>query len=281
MNVGEVISGSRQRLSSAGIDEARPEAELLVSEVTGRGRAWLFLHPDEELTSAQVARLEALLSRRLKREPLPYILGRAEFYGLSFRVTPAALIPRPETEILVEASIERARTLLVRSIADVGAGSGAITVTIAEQAPQAHVTAVDVSLDALHLTRENAAAHGVADRVRLVCSDLLDGLRGEFDCIVANLPYCRTGDFPGLQPEVRDYEPRTALDGGADGLELIRRLSEQLLGHLRTGGFAALEVGAGQAAEVTKLLETVGLRAVEVLRDYAGFERVVIGWRRG
>jgi release factor glutamine methyltransferase len=281
MNVGEAILGSRQRLASAGIPEARLEAELLVSEVTGRGRAWLFLHPDAELTSEQVARLEALLSRRLKREPLPYILGRAEFYGITFRVTPAALIPRPETEILVEAAIERARTLAARTIADVGAGSGAIAVTIAKQAPQMHVTAVDVSLDALRLTRENAAAHGVADRVRLVCSDLLDGLRSEFDGIVANLPYVRADEFPEVQPEVRDYEPRRALDGGADGLELIRRLSEQLLGHLRTGGFAALEVGAGQAAEVTKLLETVGLRAVKVLRDYAGFERVVIGWRRG
>ncbi|MGD0112351.1 MAG: peptide chain release factor N(5)-glutamine methyltransferase [Armatimonadota bacterium] len=281
MRITEAISRSRQRLSSVGIDEARLDAELLVSEVTGRGRAWLFLHPDEELTPAQTARLEALLSRRLRREPLPYILGRAEFCGLTFRVTPAALIPRPETEILVEAAIERAQGLGAQFIVDVGSGSGAIAVALARQMPQVHVIAADVSLNALRLARENVVTHDAAGRVHLLCSDLLDGLRGEFDCVVANLPYVRADEFPELQPEVRNYEPRWALDGGPDGLELIRRLGAQLLGHLRTGGFAALEVGAGQAPEVTKLLETAGLRTVEALRDYGGIERVVIGWRKG
>jgi release factor glutamine methyltransferase len=281
MRITEAISRSRQRLSSVGIDEARLDAELLVSEVTGRGRAWLFLHPDEELTPAQTARLEALLSRRLRREPLPYILGRAEFCGLTFRVTPAALIPRPETEILVEAAIERAQGLGAQFIVDVGSGSGAIAVALARQMPQVHVIAADVSLNALRLARENVVTHDAAGRVHLLCSDLLDGLRGEFDCVVANLPYVRADEFPELQPEVRNYEPRWALDGGPDGLELIRRLGAQLLGHLRTGGFAALEVGAGQAPEVTKLLETAGLRTAEALRDYGGIERVVIGWRKG
>jgi release factor glutamine methyltransferase len=281
MRITEAISRSRQRLSSVGIDEARLDAELLVSEVTGRGRAWLFLHPDEELTPAQTAQLGTLLSRRLRREPLPYILGRAEFCGLTFRVTPAALIPRPETEILVEAAIERAQGLGAQFIVDVGSGSGAIAVALARQMPQVHVIAADVSLNALRLARENVVTHDAAGRVHLLCSDLLDGLRGEFDCVVANLPYVRADEFPELQPEVRNYEPRWALDGGPDGLELIRRLGAQLLGHLRTGGFAALEVGAGQAPEVTKLLETAGLRTAEALRDYGGIERVVIGWRKG
>lgn len=281
MKISEAISESRRRLSFAGTDEARLEAELLASEVTGRGRAWLFLHADEELTPAQAARLDALLSRRFRREPLPYILGRAEFYGLTLRVTPVALIPRPETEILVEATIARAQHSGAQLIVDVGAGSGAVAVALAARMPQARVAAVDLSLEALRLARENALAHGVTDRVHLVCSDLLGGLRGEFGCIAANLPYIRADEFAALQPEVRDYEPRSALDGGADGLDLIRRLSQQLLGHLRTGGFAALEVGAGQAPAVTNLLRTVGLCAIEVLRDYAGIERVVIGWRKG
>ena len=275
------ISRTQRELDAAGSTEARLEAEVLVSEVVGKRRDWILLHPDDRLTPDQASRLDSLLARRITREPLPYVLGRAEFFGLTFRITPAAIVPRPETEILLEAVVERARAIGAAIAVDVGAGSGAIAVTLAKQVPEMRVIALDVSLDALRLTRENAAAHRVAHRVIPVASDLLEGVRGETDCIAANLPYIMTGEFPDLQPEVRDYEPRAALDGGADGLALIRRLSGQLLGHLRTGGFAALEVGAGQAAEVTKLLDHAGLSGVEVLRDYAGIERVVIGWRKG
>src|SRR5574340_713206 len=195
-------------LAAVGIEEARLEAEVLVGAVTGRSREWLFLQPDELLTPEQAARLEALLARRRGREPLPYLLGRLEWYGLTFRITPAALIPRPETEILVEMAIARAREIDARAALDVGAGSGAIAVTLAKHVPALRVVAVDVSVEALRLARENARAHGVADRVSLVCCDLLSGLRGEFDCVLANLPYLPRGAFPGLQPEVRDFEPR-------------------------------------------------------------------------
>ena len=277
LNASQATIHCQRALTSAGIGEARLEAELLVGEAVGRRREWLFLHPDEQLTDDQIARVECMLARRLNREPLPYILGRAEFYGLTFRITPAAIVPRPETEILVEAAVERARAIGAELAVDVGAGSGAIAVTLAKQLPQVRVMAIDVSLDALRLTRENSERQGVADRVHPVRSDLLGGIRGEFDCIVANLPYIPTQEFPSLQAEVREHEPRAALDGGDDGLALIRRLSVQLLGHLRTRGFAALEVGAGQAGEVTKLLEAGGLSGLEVLRDYAGIERVVLG----
>jgi release factor glutamine methyltransferase len=281
LSTSQAVARCSRGLASADIDEARLEAELLVGEVVGRGREWLFLHPDEQLTPEQSARLNSLLARRLKREPLPYLLGRAEFYGLSFRATPAAIIPRPETEILVEAAVARAGRGRAHLAVDVGTGGGAMAVVLAKQIPTLRVVAVDVSLDALRLTRENCEAHGVAQRVHLVCSDLLDGISGEFDWVVANLPYCCNDEFPNLQPEVRDFEPRRALDGGPDGLALIRRLGGQLLGHLRICGFAALEVGAGQAQEVAKLLGSAGLSAIEVLRDYAGIERVVIGWRDG
>ena len=279
--ISQAMASCAAALASAGIDEAHLEAELLVGEVIGRTREWLFLRPDERLTPGQVARLDSLLARRLKREPLPYLLGRAEFYGLAFRVTPAAIIPRPETEILVEAAIEHARASQAKTALDVGAGSGAIVVTLAKLLPGLRAVAVDISQDALRLTRENALAHGVADRIDLVCSDLLSGLRGEFDCVLANLPYIRRDEFPDLQPEVRDFEPRGALDGGEDGLTPIRQLGKQLLAHLRTGGFALFEVGLGQAAEVQNLLTREGLAEVSVLRDYAGIERVVFGRRKG
>lgn len=268
-------------LAAAGIAEARLEAEMLLGEVTGRSREWLFLHPEELLTPEQAARLEALLSRRREREPLPYILGRIEWYGLTFRVTPAALIPRPETEILVEMAIARAREMGARTALDVGAGSGVIAVALAKHVPDLTVVAVDVSREALRLTRENARAHGVAERVSLVCCDLLSAIRGEFDCVLANLPYIPCDDFTGLQPEVRDFEPRVALDGGEDGIDLVRRLGSQLLAHLRTDGFAMLEVGLGQAAAAEKVLAGAGLVEVGVRRDYAGIERVVFGERKG
>lgn len=213
-------------------------------------------------------------------QPLPYLLGQAQFYGLPFRVTPAAIVPRPETEILVEAAMARAAAVGTALAVDVGTGCGAIAVTLAKHLPGMRVAAVDISLDALRLTRENCRTHQVEGRVAVVCGDLLARIRAQADCIVANLPYVRRGEFADLQPEVRDFEPRRALDGGEDGLAVIRRLSGQLWEHLRTGGFAGLEVGAGQAPEVEKLLQAGGLTGVEVIADYAGIERVVTGWRR-
>ena len=279
--ISEAVARCAERLAEVGIESARTEAELLVGAALDRSRDWLFLHPDEFLSAEQQAHLAGLLARRAAREPLPYILGRAEFCGLSFRATPAAIVPRPETEILVEAVVARAREVGAEVAVDVGTGCGAIAVALAKQLSEVRVIAIDTSPEALRLARDNCRAHGVADRVALVGSDLLSAIRLEVDCVVANLPYIRSDEFPSLQPEVRDWEPRAALDGGEDGLEVIRRFSGQLLGHLRTGGFAGLEVGTGQAGEVAKLLRAGGLGGIEVLRDYGGIERVVIGWRGG
>ena len=277
----QAVAASAARLAEAAVESPRTEAELLVAEVLARTRGWLFLHPQAPLSPDQSARLQSLLDRRCRREPLPYLLGRTEFHGLVLHLTPAAIVPRPETEVLVEAAAARLAPGDGKLAADIGTGCGAIAVALAHQVPGLRVVALDLSLDALRLARRNSRRRQVADRVPLVCGDLLSPLRSRFDAVLANLPYIRTADFPHLQPEVRRFEPRLALDGGQDGLAVIRRLSRQLWCHLRTGGFAALEVGAGQAVEVANLLRAAGLSEVETVADYAGIARVVIGWCKG
>lgn len=279
--LADALAEVARRLLAAGVDSPRLEAEVLVREAVGVSKERLFSHPELPLSTEVRAKLEEWVARRARREPLPYILGHAEFYSLTFRVTPAVISPRPETEILVEEAAKRAREGAARLLVDVGTGSGAIAVVLAKELPGARVVAVDVSLEALRLTRENCARHGVAERVTLVGSDLLSALAVEADAIVANLPYVASDVLSGLEPEVRDFEPRGALDGGYDGLEVIRRLSPQLPSHLSEHGFVALEVGVGQAGEVAKLLSDHGLSGTEMVRDYAGIERVVIGWRAG
>ena len=279
--VGEAVRTVMRQLAEAGVDGPQLEAEILVREAAGLSKEQLLAHPERKLAPEAGRRLERSAARRAAREPLAYILGRAEFYSLTFRVTPAAIVPRPETEILVEETVKRAREIGAKLLVDVGTGSGAIAVALAKELPEARVVAADVSRAALELTRENCARHGVTERVLLVGSDLLSALRLEADGIVANLPYVESEVLSQLQPEVRDFEPRVGLDGGYDGLEVIRRGSAQLAAHLSRGGFAALEVGAGQAGEVANLLAAGGLTHLEVARDYAGIERVVIGWRVG
>jgi release factor glutamine methyltransferase len=279
--LAEAVAETAHLLAQAGVDTPRLEAEVLVREAAEVSKERLFSHPELPLSPEARGRLEGFVARRLRREPLPYVLGHAEFYSLTFRITPAVISPRPETEILVEGAVKRAREISARLLVDVGTGSGAIAVVLARELPEARVIAVDVSREALRLTRENCVRHGVAARVWTVCGDLLSALEGEADAIVGNLPYVESGVLSALQPEVRDFEPRAALDGGYDGLEVIRRLSVQLPSHLSKRGFVALEVGAGQAGGVAKLLAADGLGGTEIVRDYAGIERVVIARREG
>jgi release factor glutamine methyltransferase len=233
------------------------------------------------MSQEAATRLESLTRRRARREPLSYVLGWTEFHSLSFSVTPAVVTPRPETEILVDAALSRVRDAGPMLFVDVGTGSGAIAVALARARPQARVVAIDISPAALAVAGENCGRHGVLKQVHRVCGDLLSGVGARADGIVANLPYIGRDEFPYLEPEVREFEPREGLDGGEDGLQVIRRLSVQLLEHLADGGLAALEVGAGQALEVAKLLAAEGLSRIEVVRDLAGIERVVLGWRAG
>jgi len=279
--VAWAVSWVARQLSAAGIERARPEAESIVSQATGRSREHLLTHPSEPLAPEEIAGISALAERRAAREPLPYVLGEVEFHSLPFHISPAAMVPRPETEILVEAAVLRARAARARLAVDVGTGCGAIAIVLARELPELRVVAVDVSLPALVLARRNCQRYAVSDHVSLVGGDLLAALRAPADLIVANLPYVRRAEFPGLEPEVRDWEPRIALDGGEHGLAAIRRLSVQLFDHLRPGGCVVLEVGAGQAQEVANLLARAGLSGVEALPDYSGIPRVVVGWRRG
>ena len=281
VTVAEAISQAAQRLSDRAIRRARAEAELLVGAALGRSRESLIAHPEDRLPVEAGAALEELVARRAAREPLAYILGEIEFYSLPFHISPEAIVPRPETELLVEAVVNRMRPRDLQSAVDVGTGSGVIAVVLARELPQLRVVATDISAKALALARRNCVRYQVAERVSLVCCDLLEGLGQPVDCIAANLPYVSSDEFVHLQPEVADHEPRGALDGGTDGLCVIRRLSAQLLGHLTPSGLAALEVGAGQAPGVEKLLRDRGFARTEVVLDYSGIERIVIGWRQG
>ena len=268
-------------LSDAGIERPRAEAELIVRAAAGMRVEDLVRDPHVTLTEGQLRQADEWAARRAAREPLAYVLGRAEFFSRTFLASRAAIVPRPVTEVLAEAAIERARAIGASLAVDVGTGSGALAITLAHEVPGLTVVATDISMAALCLARRNVELHRVTAQAFPVCCDLLGAVGRPVNCVVANLPYIAHDDFPQLAPEVRDYEPRIALDGGLDGLGMIRRLSVQLCDHLHKGGFAALEVGAGQAGEVAKLLVAAGLADVEVLRDYAGIERVVIGWRRG
>jgi release factor glutamine methyltransferase len=220
-------------------------------------------------------RYEALVRRRLGREPLAYILGRQEFWRLSFEVSPAVLIPRSETELIVELALE----LLPRganpsNVADLCTGSGCVAVALATEITGSRITATDISEAALDVARRNAATHGVAERIEFRCADLLTGLSGPFDLIACNPPYVADGDRPGLQPEVRDYEPGVALFGGADGFHIVERLVQSAAGYLRPGGHLLFEFGLGQDERVESLVDgTDRLRLVELRRDLQGIAR--------
>ncbi len=279
LRASAAVRRAARTLETAGLERARAEAELLVCGAAGRPLEWLLVHPEDMLSPEQAARLEDMVGRRARREPLPYVLGHAEFYSLDLFVGPAAIVPRPETEVLAEAALARAPE--ARFAVDVGVGCGALAVVLARERPEMMVLGIDVSREALRLARRNIARYGLGRRVALAAGDLLDPVGRRADLVVANLPYIRTGDFPDLAPEVSRWEPRIALDGGEDGLALIRRLAGQLERHLSAGGIAALEVGAGQAEEVANLLRRAGLTEVEVVPDYAKIDRVVIGRKRG
>jgi release factor glutamine methyltransferase len=259
-------SAATERLAAAGAESPRLDAELLLAEALGVTRTSLYLRVPGPLDAAARERFESLLARREAREPVAYILGRKEFRRLSLGVDPRVLIPRPETELLVEVGLELAPGARV---ADVGTGSGAIALALADERPDLSLTGIDASADALVLARDNARRLGLD--VEFVEGDLLVG--GPYDAVLANLPYVRDGEE--LAPEIARYEPGRALYGGADGLDVIRRL----VGMASPGvvPLLALEVGEGQADAVASMLRDAGFGDVERRRDLAGIERVVVG----
>lgn len=276
------VAAARVRLRDAGISahESDLDARLLAEHVLG----WTTERYVADSLSAPpdgfAAHFNALLARRCSREPFAYIVGHEEFWGLMFDVTPDVLIPRPETELLVECAIGRCSAGAAARIADVCTGSGCIAIAIASERPAVTVRASDISDAALDVARHNVRRHGVAGRVEIVRGDLLDGAEGPFDVIVANPPYVRDGDRPALQPEVGAHEPGVALFGGNDGLGLIARLLPQASARLRTGGTLFFEFGYGQDTEVEALIaSTPGLRMIELRRDLAGIPRVAAATR--
>ena len=252
---------------------ARIEVQCLLQAVLQVNRAWLFTHPEQSLDADQHARYMTLFERRLRGEPIAYLLGEREFYGLVFKVSPATLIPRPETELLVELALQRIPQQGAFRVLDLGTGSGAIALSIAHARTSAEVVAVDASAAALEVAQFNSQRLGLAN-VRLLQSDWFSALHGErFDIIVSNPPYIAAGNAHLEQGDVR-FEPRTALASGANGLEDTRRIIAQAREHLSTNGRLLLEHGYDQAEQVRVLLQRAGFTGVFSARDLAGIERV-------
>jgi len=272
-------------------ERARRDTETLLLHALRKNAsnvnlAWLIAHDDEPLAPDAAATFCDLIERRLAGEPIQYITGEAEFYGLPLYVSRDVLIPRPETEHLVEKAIALAQKLRlsganpVLRIVDVGTGSGAIAVALAHALPSAEITATDISPEALAVAKANAARHGVADRMRFLEGDLLEPVAGEqFEMVVSNPPYVPESDRATLDVEVRNYEPAQALFAGEDGLRIYHRLIPAVFGALVTGGFAALEIGYGQQEAIHALLADAGFSGIEFFGDLQGIPRVAIARR--
>jgi release factor glutamine methyltransferase len=249
-----------------------------LAHALGWAQAALLTHPEHILSATETNRFETMLSRREASEPMQYILGSQEFFGLRFEVSPAVLIPRPETEHLVEAVLERFGRNAAPHIVDVGTGSGAIAIALAHEMPNAHITAVDCSLPALAVAQRNALQHGVAERVTFLESDLLGSVKeNDFDAVVSNPPYIANEE--ALEPQVFHYEPHAALFAGPTGIEIYERLIPQALGALKPHGWLIVEIGHGQQAALERLLDE--WKAVSFLPDLQGIPRVVLAQKRG
>ncbi len=272
-----LLGWARRELQAAGIEDGLLEARVLLAHALRTTREDLLRLGDVPVEAGAADRYRVSVARRAAREPLAYLTGRREFYGRAFAVAPGVLVPRPETEMLVELAVERLRAGQSGVLVDVGAGSGCIAVSAAAEGWE-RVLAVDIQVGALAAARENAREHGVDGRVAFVRGDLLGCVAtASADLVLSNPPYIPTADIEALQPEVRDHEPRVALDGGPDGLACYRRLLADARRVLRPGGVLAVEVGAGQAPSVRELMDVLGYALTETRRDLAGIERVVLG----
>ena len=268
-----------------GIESPRLDAEVLLSALLGRDRMYLYVHFDEPLEPEELARFRGYVKERAAHVPLAYVLGRREFMGLDFRVTRDTLIPRPDTEILVQCAVDFLCARMEAgatacTIADIGTGTGAIALSTLHYTEGTRADAVDISPAAAAVARENAEILGLAERVDIHVGDLLAPLAGRrYDMILSNPPYIPTADIAGLMPEVRSYEPHLALDGGTDGLNIYRRLMAEAPMMLKDGGAVAVEVGIDEAAAVAALaMAHPRIVRTEILKDLAGIERVVVGY---
>lgn len=272
---------AKARLEAAGVEGPVIDARLLVEAASGASRVDIITDPHRLLTDEQALTLESLVSRREKREPVSHILGVRGFWKIMLKVTPDVLTPRPDTESLLDVLLPRIPVDRAVSVLDLGVGSGAILLAILSERPAARGLGVDVSAEAVAVARENAANLGLASRVALLRGDWTAGLASEsFDVVVANPPYIATGDLGDLAPEVRDHEPRLALDGGYDGLEAYRAIAPQIMRVLRPDGVFAVEIGLGQAAAVEALFQDAGAMSVSVHNDLTDRQRIVAGMKK-
>lgn len=284
----EVLRAATIQLDRAGVDAPRNTARLLLAHALGTSKEWVIAHDDELIAPEAHARFLALVQRVVAREPLAYVLGHRPFYDLDLLVDARVLIPRPETEALVDLALVALREVSAAPFAcvDVGTGSGAIAIAIAKHAPTARVLATDLSREALHVARANAARYALSERIAFVQADLLAPLAALPPVIVANLPYVAHAEIEALPPEIRAHEPRLALDGGEDGLALVRRLLTQIAQRVREGRGVAwhaafLEIGAAQGAAALEAARALLPEAhASVQRDLAGLDRVLV-LRRG
>jgi release factor glutamine methyltransferase len=275
--IRELVAAASDRLRDAGISQsANLDARLLAQHVLGWDTATLLASAGEDAPAAFPAAYEALIARRAAREPVAYITGHREFYGLELEVTPAVLIPRPETELIVEAVLASTPETQLFTMIDVGTGAGNIPIAVAKHRANARIVATDISPKALEVARRNAARHGVESRVMFVEADLFGDLTGPVDVVTANPPYVPEVSRAGLQPEVGRHEPGVALFGGSNGLATLARLVREAPALLRPGGYLIFEFGLGQDVEVEEMVRASGLTLLDMKRDLQGIARTIV-----
>ena len=274
MQLKDALRSAVAMLEHRHVGSPRMNAEVLLMFVLGCDRAFLYGHPERELSPDEQTRYDEALEQRAGGIPAQYITGHQEFWGLDFIVSPAVLIPRPETEHLVEAVLELCKTIQRPRIVDVGTGTGCVALALASELPQAEIHATEISPEALEIARANAARLGLDQRVTFYCTDLLQGLEGPFDIVASNPPYVGESEYDKVQLEVRKFEPRSAVFAGPEGIDIIRRLAPQARGLLKDGGWLAMEIGFSQEAAVRELLGN--WREVRTVPDLQGIPRVVV-----
>lgn len=277
---GKLLKWSVERLTKAGVNSPRLEAEILLAKAIRSRRLDVYLEPDRVVNLQELCDQQNFVRRRMAREPISYIVGRREFWSLDFKVSSEVLVPRPETEVLLEQLVAAHNDHVGNGpvhILDIGTGSGNIAVVAAKEIPDCKVTAVDISPPALAIAVENSRIHNVAEQIQFIHSNLFENVTGQFDYILSNPPYIPLRDLEMLMPDVRDYEPRTALNGGQDGLDYYKRIIPTAWDHLKDNGILIMEIGMDQAMDIRYLIETFGkYEEPRIVRDYSGRDRVLV-----